>query len=136
MLVELNPNIERSFLREFHGSLDETVVEPKLHTIRKHEKPLKVGDFITPVCWAGKPYNKTEEGYWQIVFAPNIEVKQSWDFEIYERLLYVNGWSLDENSEEKLAQNDGLSRKELLSWFKYPEPKTGYIICWDEKLTY
>lgn len=134
-LVENNPTISRSFLVKFWLSLIPDI-PPKSHTIRAHKKPLKVGEFINPKCWAGKPYHKTEDGYWQIKFAPDIEVKKVWDFEIKDRIIYVGEWSLDGEAIKPLAKNDGLSKEDLLSWFHFPNPFKGQIICWNEKINY
>lgn len=141
-LVENNPEIDVHFLLVFFESL-KTKVAPKLHTIRSHKRPLKVGDFINPKCWAGKPYNKTTEGYWQIKFAPDIEVKKVLDFEVSEHavILLENNpiyQFCGEHTEnlKQLASNDGLSTQDLLNWFRYPSPFKGQLICWSDKIYY
>jgi hypothetical protein len=144
-LYENNPKISNGFLVDFWHSLKKDI-GPKSHTIRSHKKPLKVGEFINPVCWAGKPYNKTKEGFWQIKFAPDIEIKKGWYFEIAE---FNDGFWIDFGSYHlsehmdldhtilpSLARNDGLTLAELLQWFKFPTPFKGQIICWNEILNY
>jgi hypothetical protein len=43
-------------------------------------------------------------------------------------------------TQTELAKNDGLSKKDFLSWFgldkKVIKPFVGQIICWDEKVNY
>jgi len=137
-LVDNNPEISGVFLVRFFDSLKRDI-DPKKHTIRNHKRPLKVGEFINPHCWAGKPYNKTEEGFWQIKFAPDIEIKKVWDFEISGAEIRIDdniydGMNMD--ILEKLAKNDGLSWTDLLCWFEYPKPFTGQILCWSDSVNY
>lgn len=135
-LREWNPDIDSSFLMNFLESLT-TGMGVKSHTIRDHKKPLKVGDFINPKCWAGKPYNKTDEGYWQIKFAPDIEIKKVWSFEVKDKgTFYVNNEIGLNSTVENFAKNDGLKGKDLLNWLKYPNPFKGQINCWNEKINY
>lgn len=137
-LVENNPEIDEWFLDTFFNSLSENIA-PKSHTIRSHKRPLKVGDFIDPKCWAGKPYNKTEDGYWQIKFTPDIQIKKVWDFSFRIGLLtdeesfLINGWRVFEKLEQ-LSINDGLSKSDFISWFN--KPMKGQINCWNEKINY
>lgn len=145
MLLDLNPEIDTSFLYSFQQSLLLSMeVWPKKHTIRNHKNKVKVGDYIVPVCWAGKPYNKTKEGYWQIVFAPNIEVKNIFEIEIHKGLEgispiirpnYRNG--MPHVVKMALAENDGLSITDFENWFVIKnQPIFGYIISWDKKVNY
>jgi hypothetical protein len=148
-LVENNPDIDEWFLNEFYERLSHDI-DPKSHTIRAHKKPLKVGELINPKCWAGRPYNKTKEGYWKIKFAPDIEVKKQWDFEVKTDIDYslvtIDDWNFYEENEhfvvngqafETLAKNDGLSLPDLKAWFKWPEPSGEMqIICWNENIEY
>lgn len=147
-LCENNKEIGEPFLDSFYNSLSHNI-EPKSHTIRNHAKPLKAGEFINPKCWAGKPYNKTKEGYWQIKFAPDIEVKKTWNFEIeidddYTCFLVNKKPFCEMNSKmttntgqlDYLAKNDGLNSLDLLYWFKHPLPYKGNIICWNENINY
>lgn len=111
---------------------------PKNHTIRAGYR-FKTGDYFSPRVWSGKPYNSK-----QIVLCLDVEVKKVWDFEITDRgYVYVSGnriWT-DLNTPliddvKKIANNDGLSSEDLLSWFKYPKPFKGQIICWNENINY
>lgn len=138
-LVNLNPDIDEVFLNKFIDSLFLGVRE-KSHTIRAHKKPIKPGDIIIPVCWAGKPYNKTPEGYWQIKFAPDIKIKKVFDItfvqkdellSIGDKNFYPYGY---EETIEKLAYNDLLTDAEFKAWFQ--KPFTGTIICWNDKIDY
>jgi hypothetical protein len=139
-LYENNPKISNGFLVDFWHSLKKDI-GPKSHTIRAHKKPLKVGEFINPVCWAGKPYNKTKEGFWQIKFAPDIEIKKVWDFEVTTDgswwLMKIDGVSITHDLEVELAANDGLSFTDLIEWFQLPKKEfSGQIICWNENVKY
>jgi hypothetical protein len=151
-LVENNPKISEVFLDKFYNSLSQNIA-PKSHTIRSHKRPLKVGEYINPNCWAGKPYNKTEEGFWQIKFAPNIEVKKMWGYEVKCPSKGVEQWFLNsstmvsENNEymqqwfnanliKEIAKNDGLELADFLLWFKHPSEFKGNIICWNENIEY
>ena len=147
-LCENNADIDRDFLNDFWLSLKPNI-DPKGHTIRNHVNPLKAGQFINPKCWAEKPYNKTKEGYWQIKFTPDIEVKKTFDFKIevdndYKCIL-IDDWSFyEENKDfftqhealEILAKNDGLSVDDMKAWFKWGKSYTGKIYCWNEKIDY
>lgn len=143
-LIENNPKIGAAFLQDFWISLMKNV-PPKSHTIRQHKRPLKIGEFINPNCWAGKPYNKTKEGFWQIKFAPDVLVKKTWSIDI--RPYFVNdklgGVSAILINDcfcfdwLKLASNDGLSEFELCEWFKPSLPiYKANIICWNENINY
>lgn len=163
-LVENNPEISPSFLTHFFDSLKRDV-SPKSHTIRAHKNPLKVGEYINPVCWAGKPYNKTKEGYWQIKFAPDIEIKKTFEFKTTtEQDSKESDWSFislnkkhhytiysDEYLDQKIkdiAKNDGFTNtKDFFDWFDLnrtkkqileDEPKVfeGNIICWNNLIVY
>jgi len=144
-LVDNNPKISGVFLVKFFDSLKRDI-DPKKHTIRAHKRPLKVGEYINPHCWAGKPYNKTEEGFWQIKFAPDIEIKKVWDFEMDLNGVYsINGKYIlsedDDATEIKLAKNDGFDDPaDLFNWFmpNFNKPKhfTGQILCWSDSVNY
>ena len=139
-LIENNPEISEVFLMKFFDGLKRDVY-PKSHTIRNHKKPLKVGDFIDPKCWAGKPYNKTVEGFWQIKFAPDIEIKKVWDFEMDLNCIYsINGKRSNEQTDYDLALNDGLTESEMQFWFmpnvNKPKEFKGQITCWNESVNY
>jgi hypothetical protein len=74
MLVELNRNSDidlntlSNFAQILSGSIRRT--ECKNHTIREGNH-FKVGDKFSPRVWSGLPYKSK-----QIIFAPDIEVKQ------------------------------------------------------------
>jgi len=131
-LVKNNSEIDSSFLENFMDSFKQNI-QPKSHTIRNHAKPIKVSEFINPKCWAGKPYNKTKEGYWQIKFAPDIEVKKVIPIECK----VIDGFKNFGYSSEtvcKIATNDGLAVGDFLNWFN--KPFNGQIICWNENVKY
>ena len=136
-LVENNPKIDGVFLMKFFDSLKREV-PPKSHTIRNHKKPLKVGEFISPKCWADKPYNKTIEGFWQINFAPIIEIKKVWDFEIKENGFFINRMLTNhiDGRALRIAENDGLAIDDFKNWFQFPKLFEGQINCWNEKINY
>ena len=148
-LCENNPKIDVAFLKDFWHSLSKTIQVEKSHTIRSHKKPLKAGDYINPVCWAGKPYNKTADGYWQIKFAPDVEVKKTWEFKIdknyykmlpgdYDMDIIIshNFYNTSDKIIKQVALNDGLNLPDFLNWFKYPSEFTGNIYCWNENINY
>jgi len=144
-LVENNPKISAKFLDDFFLSLSHDIA-PKSHTIRAHKRPLKVGDSINPHCWAGRPYNKTTEGFWQVKFAPDIEIVKTWDVKVEKdnyrnengsttivTKITINGCHKTENY-EPLAANDGLNLDDLCNWFV--KPMVGQIICWNPNINY
>lgn len=111
---------------------------PKLHTIRSGRR-WKVGDFFSPRIWSGKPYASK-----QIIIAPDIEIKNVYDFSIatdgdYACYYFDSEIFFEHNDQfitqyaalEFLAKNDGLSVADFLSWFNYPKPFDGQIICWE-----
>lgn len=131
-LRENNIGINSTFLCAFWKGLVPNI-PPKSHTIRDHKRPLKVAEFINPVCWASKPYNKTPEGYWQIKFAPDVEVKKTWDIrfvtepddrdsdwsfvDFKEKQYTAYGYGgYDEEIMVKLAKNDGLEIRDFYDW--------------------
>lgn len=139
-LIEHNPDISDVFLMNFFDSLKRDV-NPKSHTIRNHKHPLNVGDFINPKCWAGKPYNKTIEGFWKIKFAPIIEIKKVWDFDVDLNCVYsINGKYTSEQTDYNLATNDGLTETQMRFWFmpniNKPKEFSGKIICWNNNINY
>lgn len=103
---------------------------PKGHTIRAGHR-WKVGDKFSPRVWSGKPYQSK-----QIIIAPDIEVKKVWNFEIKEREILVNGKILGSSINLEISLNDGLLYSDFLSWFRFPSPFDGQIICWDENINY
>lgn len=106
---------------------------PKHHTIRAGHR-WKVGDKFSPRVWSGKPYASK-----QITFAPDIEIKKVWDFELtFDDLFYISNelyaYSSSHDALETLSANDGLEQADLLNWFN--EPFEGQIICWNENINY
>lgn len=117
---------------------------PKGHTIRAGHR-FKAGDMISLRVWSNDvnpksgrsgPYHSK-----QIIIAPDIEVKKTWDFELHggKAFFKVDGL-LDEITDEQLeiiARNDGLSLDDFGSWFSDFSIEGEYqIICWDEKINY
>lgn len=116
-------------------------VEPKGHTIRAGHR-FKAGDKFSPRIWSGVPYRSK-----QLILAPDTLIVNTFDFVIINvskdhahftlscpaRDLIINtaGFYLND-----LAKNDGLSREDLLAWFKYPKGFKGQVICWDPKIDY
>lgn len=148
-LCENNRNIGIKFLHEFYESLSENI-SAKSHTIRKNKRPFVVGQEISAMIWAGKPYNKTEEGYWKIKFAPDFKITSVTDVDIsidkkLIRHIQVGMPVENKNNEWKLlssgevAQNDGLSYDDFRSWFMIYCKKgmcRYQVVCWNEKINY
>jgi len=109
---------------------------PKHHTIRAGHR-WKVGDWFSPRVWSGKPYNSK-----QITFAPDIQIKKIIDFSILSGAICIGEWIMDGETEghhetvERLAMNDGLSKSDLLQWFRYPKAFDGQILCWNGQIEY
>jgi len=133
-----NPAVSKKFLRDFQEELGLGLPNKriKVHTIRSHKKPFKVGEVFTPKCWAGQPYRKTENGYWQINFAPDIKIVKRWNFNIQKPSFLIDGIATTQPQDIMLANNDGLILIDMLSWFKYPTPFDGHILCWSENVNY
>lgn len=135
LLVELNwgnLKISKGQLFEFWRSLDIDSSYEKLHTIRNGNR-WEQGDKASLRVWYGKPYNSP-----QIIFAPDVELVEVYRFNIYERMVYFSqkdrglvfySDGLDEKIAE-VAKNDGLTLEDFKSWFKYPRPFEGQILCW------
>lgn len=108
-------------------------VSPKHHTIRSGHR-FKKGDYFSPRVWSGKPYNSP-----QITIAPDTLITDVWDFEINGSEFRINEDIYDGmnmNFLDTISKNDGLDRRDLLDWFKYPKPFKGQIICWNENIKY
>lgn len=113
--------------------LDESVYdrcEPKWHTIRAGNR-WKDGDKFSPRVWAGKPYASK-----QIQLASDIEIIKVFNFEIKDNELLVNGKKLASLATVDLALNDGLHMRDFFDWFKWPQPFSGQIICWNQNIEY
>jgi hypothetical protein len=108
---------------------------PKPHTIRAGNR-WKAGDLFSPRVWSGKPYYSP-----QIIIAPDIQVKKTWDFVIDVSGEYlVNGECIPTSKELlPIAINDGFKELDDFElWFKLKKGKSfeGQIICWNDKITY
>jgi len=104
--------------------------EPKYHTVRAGNR-WKVGDKFSPRAWTGKPYNSK-----QLTFAPDLEIKKTWEIETNGNLFFINGKALSVIDTVQLANNDGLLRLDFYDWFKMPSAFSGQIICWSNKIEY
>lgn len=115
--------------------VDESILGIKHHTIRAGNR-WKKGDFFSPRIWSGKPYNSK-----MITLAPDIEIKNIWDFEMDLNGVYsINGKYTDEETNYRLASNDGLTEIDMQFWFmpNMDKPKIfkGQIICWTGNINY
>jgi hypothetical protein len=120
--------------------------EPKNHTIRKGRR-WKTGDMASIRIWGDdiNPKSGRSGAYHskQIVIAPEVEVTV-FNFEIKKNGdIYVNDnkvWMKDESKNllniYQIAKNDGLSKEDLLAWFRYPKEFIGQIICWNNEIKY
>jgi hypothetical protein len=118
-------------------------LKPKYHTIRKGHR-FKVGDKFSPRVWLDKPYRSK-----QIIIAPDIEVKKTWDIEMIPSLWFdeckwfINGKPIIIYQLIKLSENDGLDLLDFVGWFcgsNIADSKRkgfkGQIICWNENICY
>lgn len=130
-LDALNPDLDGSIIKDFNYSLDFRIKETKGHTIRGGHW-FKPGDFLVPKVWSGKPYASK-----QIQFAPPIEIVKTWDFEIKDNEVFLNGDRVEADGVPFIANNDGLSFLDFMHWFKYPKPSGEcQIICWNKSIDY
>lgn len=133
---------------DFWYSLKRVYLRDKLHTIRAKSVNKKTGDIYSRWkkgdkaslrVWSGIPYNSP-----QIIIAPDVELVRVGDFRILKDAHNVN-WIdiggkysypaplyLERSIIPNVAENDGLSTRDLLRWFKYPKPFEGQILCWKE----
>lgn len=105
--------------------------KPKHHTIRAGHR-WKAGDWFSPRVWSGKPYNSK-----QVQFAPDIQVKKTWDIEVDgDGCIWIVSDTDNEDPIilEALAKNVGLTLDDLQAWFS--KPLVGQIICWNESINY
>lgn len=131
-LCGLNPNIVPW---ELFKSLERSEEGLKHHTIRAGHR-WKVGDWFSPRVWSGVPYNSK-----QITFAPDIQIKKIWNFNIDECGVMSLGdvgkqdYYLQEGQDKIIAENDGLELMDFYWWFnKYP--LVAQIISWNENIEY
>lgn len=120
---------------DFLESLTPLMVGYKHHTIRAGHR-WKAGDWFSPRVWSGKPYNSK-----QITFAPDIQVKKTWDFAITvskkKEPIWLDREQIGADTVGAIARADGLSFVDFMHWFKYPgTPFDGQIICWNESINY
>lgn len=123
-------------------------VMPKHHTIRAGHR-WKEGDWFSPRVWGNDINPKTgKSGPYhskQITIGPDIQVKKTWDFEmdilgVCEQQIYT--FCYDEDMDERIAKNDGLSPEDWYWWFsRSPDFKKnggfqGQIICWNDSIEY
>lgn len=136
-----------SFVTQSEESLRRDFVWPKWHTIRAGNR-WKAGDTFSPRVWSGKPYNSP-----QIIIAPDIEIVKTWEIEIgpsegqypsiwlnKDELIYQEDSARNAyfiRVIDQIAKNDGLSRKDLLDWFRFPKPSGPMqVICWNPDINY
>lgn len=116
----------------FQAIKDIDTYTPKYHTIREGRR-FKKGDLFSPRVWLEKPYRSK-----QVTFAPDIEVKKTWDIEIrFERMwqsILIEGELVTSQVQRELATNDGLTVPDLVGWFN--KPMIGQIICHGESINY
>ena len=118
------------FDRELWDASKVESVYPKSHTIRSGHR-FKAGEWFAPKVWTGKPYrSKTYK------FAPAIEIKKVFDFEIINKDILIDGHLIGPDQLSEVAKNDGLSVDDFLEWFQYPKSFDGQIICWNNDVNY
>ncbi|MDD3875408.1 MAG: hypothetical protein PHT69_02190 [Bacteroidales bacterium] len=136
-LAELNPKItDKQILLYFYKGIDPNAVfdfEPKHHTIRAGNR-FKKSDYFSPRVWSEKPYCSP-----QIILAKDVLITEVYDIEIFPtNEIYINKKFFGSFGSENfytLANNDGLSGKDFISWFS-KLPFKGQIICWSNEVKY
>ena len=125
-------NPEKSLIEQLPMALDMWAeFKPKYHTIRAGKR-WNEGDYFSPRVWSGKPYNSK-----MITIAPDTLIKKVYDFKIRSGRFFINNYKVEiESVLYDVAHNDGLVRKDLFEWFKYPNDFDGQIICWNENVKY
>jgi hypothetical protein len=110
---------------------------PKHHTIRVGER-WKAGDWFSPAVWGNdiNPKSGRSGPYQskQIKFAPDIQIKKVWPFELTKDEYILNGKKLNLPELTQVANNDGLECDDLELWFQ--KPFKGQVICWNENVNY
>lgn len=134
--VEVGRSFNSQVLNSIYD-LRQPSFEPKHHTIRAGNR-WKVGDCFSPRVWSVRPYASK-----QIEFAPGIEIKKIWTFEVDENgIASLDGTYLfGEHDKDTLAKNDGLSFEDFHNWLFAPcmkraAPFSGQVICWNESVQY
>jgi hypothetical protein len=118
------------FYRQFCEGLNPQISDWKSHTIRGGQR-FQEGEFFKPCIWSGKPYRSL-----QMQFLPALYIPKTWDVEHDDDGAF---WIFSDKERgpgvlNRLANNDGLTKGELMDWFN--KPFTGQIICWNEKIEY
>lgn len=141
LLMELNQGRNIDLIGFYFGlGMGDDTSNEKLHTIRSGHR-WKAGDKASFRVWSGTPYNSP-----QIIFAPDVEIKQVIPFVIHsDRVDPETKWvdigskywhrtdvEIEKSILPTVAKNDGLSLQDFLDWFKYPQPFEGQILCWKE----
>lgn len=124
-----------------------TKLQPKYHTIRAGKR-WKAGDYFSPRVWGNdvNPKSGRSGAYHskQIILTSDIVLTDVFDFEIKldeadEPSIFINGKfysHIGAEDSEKIANNDGITLDEFKSWFKYPKPFSGQILCWNNCIKY
>ncbi len=130
LLNDLNNGIMPILAEFVFGGIDYKETGTKGHTIRIGNR-WKAGDKFSPRVWSGKPYRSK-----QIIIAPDIEVKKTFDFSITKK----NGYMINGNGYNTIstigivAGNDGLATDDFELWFA--KEFSGQIICWNNNINY
>lgn len=115
--------------------IDWTSIDPKYTTIRAGRR-FKKGDYFSPRIWSGKPYRSS-----QIIIAPDTLITDTWDFKIEYGSFYIDRWRVRTPGLDKIAKNDGLSRKDFIDWFipsdiSHSFEFSGQVIAWNPRVNY
>jgi hypothetical protein len=126
------PDWSEEQLRWAHQNLAINIYDRKYHTIRAGNR-FNPGDWFSPRVWSGKPYHSK-----QIIIAPNIEVKKTFQFEILNDGYAIDGCFQSLKELSVVAKNDGLEVDDFECWFNIKHSKyfNGQIICWNENINY
>jgi hypothetical protein len=111
------------------------------HTTVRSGKRFKAGDYASLRIWGNDiniksgrsgPYHSK-----QIILTKDVLIEKVFDFKIIDGLFFINSENFSNGIIiDILAENDGLTRQDFLSWFKYPNDFDGQIICWNKKVNY
>jgi hypothetical protein len=135
IIKRLNPELYQVGMdTAFVQSLSTDIDKWKHHTIRAGHR-WKEGDWFSPRVWSGKSYASK-----QIQFAPDIQIKKIWNFDVDPWESYViNSKPLCYSEFKAVALNDGFTAGDDLElWLnvKRGEAFNGQIICWNENIEY
>lgn len=133
---------DADFIQRFFDTLGYTD-GVKHHTIRAGHR-WKVGDWFSPRVWGNDinpksgrsgPYHSK-----QITFAPDIQIKKVWEFDVDPWDAYVvNRKPLSLSELKTVALNDGFENLDDFEMYLNVKPKDlfqGQIICWNENINY